>query len=635
MIFRFIVILCNNRCVHNNLKRMDTDNLSQQISGYATQYNTTQMMSMALYPVITSLCLTIFQSIIMDIKNFVGYIFTFLFNVSVKLCNKYIFRRYDEHNEFHVTLSSTEYSMHDVYDKVYPEGFPLIWYLNKKCMLAKNSLKTAKVYKKSNLSQHSEYSESEYDIEGKKIERTTYYIPIIRDAQQNNNISEPSKPTDDSSFDYGKKKDTFTLKTSIGSESIEIAPDIFLEIREKTTSGGTSHASKVLLLAVLKSNKKTIAEIGEFVNTIEKNYEENQIKKKNKLYVYNGTTKKTDYDSGRENQVSSFSCFDLDPSQSFDNLFIKNKDKIIEDIKGLNDVEFFKNHGIKRKVSQLYVGPPGSGKTCFVTAIAKMTGRSIVYIPISRIKNNTELQNIIYERTINGIKYDMSELIFLADELDSLESSQKLTKTETQENHKEKNNSPTIVINSGEKTNPVTSLLNDDTDKLNIGIILNILDGNNDQEDMILIGTANSKTKLDKGLYRTGRMDLIEFEYMDRDDIRQMIEHYCKTTLSDEQFLKINNSKTVQSLNLKNMCIRHLKHKRENFNIDELIDEINELYENAEENNIVYPKLDVIKKENDSDVDSETYNDHDDSNDKHIDMDENSIEADDNENCVL
>lgn len=123
-----------------------------------------------------------------------------------------------------------------------------------------------------------------------------------------------------------------------------------------------------------------------------------------------------------------YSSFDLDQSQSFDNLFSEVKSKIIDEINNLNDVDFFKENGIKRKISHLYVGPPGSGKTCFATAIAKMTKRSIVYIPISRIKNNSELQNIIYKRETNGVKYEMNELIFLADELDSFENNQKLKK---------------------------------------------------------------------------------------------------------------------------------------------------------------------------------------------------------------
>lgn len=70
----------------------------------------------------------------------------------------------------------------------------------------------------------------------------------------------------------------------------------------------------------------------------------------------------------------------------------------------------------------LYVGLPGSEKTCIVTAIANMTNKSAVYMPISRIKTNMELQKIIYERIIRSVTYDLDKVTFLLNELNSLEN---------------------------------------------------------------------------------------------------------------------------------------------------------------------------------------------------------------------
>jgi hypothetical protein len=419
------------------------------------------------------------------------------------------------------------------------------------------------------------------------------YVPIINDMTEQSNTNQQTQDSGKISFDQSKTIQNKTTSSNTNKNSlIEIDKDIFLELREKTTSGGSS-SSKTTIFMVLKSNKKTIAEIGDFYKSVKEQYDNFNMKKLGKLYVFNGSKKNPSTCVSTPN----FSCFDLDTSQSFDNIFLKNKAQIIEDIQNLTDKEYYKTHGIKRKIGHLYVGPPGSGKTCLVTAIAKMTGRSVVYIPISRIKNNLELQNIIYDRSYNGVTYAMDELIFLMDELDSLETTQKLKKTSGDSNYQEndKDTKPTIIVNTTEKSG-VVNLSDDNFDKLNIGLVLNILDGNNDQDGMILIGTANSHEKLDPALYRNGRMELINFEYMDSDDITEMIEHYYQITLSEEEYLSIRNDKTVQSLNLRNICLKYIRRKKQHeVTVSTLINEINSLFDNTEENNVMYKKMPMIK----------------------------------------
>jgi SpoVK/Ycf46/Vps4 family AAA+-type ATPase len=173
----------------------------------------------------------------------------------------------------------------------------------------------------------------------------------------------------------------------------------------------------------------------------------------------------------------------------------------------------------------------------------------------------------------------MDEVIFLLDEIDSSDTSQKLTKECTDVSPKEeKQSSPTFVINTSSKE--PYKMSDDSFDKFNIGMFLNILDGCNDQDGMILIGTANNHKNLDPAVYRNGRMELINFEYMDRNDITDMIQHYWKVILTDEQKLKIRNDKTVQSLTLKNVCLKYIKKKQQHkITIDELIDELNHLFD--------------------------------------------------------
>lgn len=601
------------------------DPLLHQNGQQAQTSGLNQMMMVAVYPMMASLFATVFQSLITDLKTLLIKMFNFLYLFSEKIANKYIFNKYDEENELHISLVNTEGCYNSVYEHVVPEGMPLVWYLNNYCT-TNNTLKCAKLYvhaKKTQKEINYEMDTGE-SIETSKTEKQLFYIPILKENQSyqqnlqhdenhNNNNNNNNQNNRRSRDQEGKQ--SLSKKTKFGFGRMEITKDIFMEIIEKTIS--TPGTAKNILCAVLKSNRKTISEIGEFYDKIRKDYEVYNTKKMGKLYVYNGTTK--NYSTGQ--MEASYSCFDLDPSQSFDNIFVKNKEQIIEDIKNLADKEYFRKHGIKRKVSQLYVGPPGSGKTCLVSAIAKMTGRCVMYIPISRIKSNLELQEIIYERFYNNTYYEMDEVIFLADELDTLESLTDLKKNNGENNKNDKQNNQTIVINTNDNkgTSNVVSSLNNDSDKLNIGIILNILDGNNDQEGMIFIGTANSKEKLDEAIYRTGRMDLIEFEYMDRDCIRNMIEHYYETKLTEEQYYKIKNDKTVQSLNLKNLCLKYIRRKKQNeITVDMLIEELNILFDNVDKNNLIYekfPKIETNEKEEDD------YSDYSEGSDKSKELD--------------
>lgn len=565
-----------------------------------------QIMMMAVFPMISTLSATLFQSLITDFKTFIGGALSWFFKFCGRMLNKYVFNIYDDYNELHIMLSDTQSMYNSINESVLPEGLPLVWYLNTNSMLKNNSLKTAKLYDQNEKNFHTNNLEytigwTGRDQQGPKETPTLkplLYVPIIKDLTDQSNTNQQTQQTQDSGKSPFNQSTPIQNKTSSSNTNknslIEIDKDIFLELREKTISGGSS-SSKTTIFMVLKSNKKTIAEIGDFYKSVKEQYDKFNMKKLGKLYVFNGSTK----NSSTGVSTPNFSCFDLDTSQSFDNIFLKNKTQIIEDIQNLTDKEYYKTHGIKRKIGHLYVGPPGSGKTCLVTAIAKMTGRSVVYIPISRIKNNLELQNIIYDRSYNGVTYAMDELIFLMDELDSLETTQKLKKTSGDNSNVQKKDdkdmTPTIIVNTAKKSGAI-NLSDDNFDKLNIGLVLNILDGNNDQDGMILIGTANSHEKLDPALYRNGRMELINFEYMDRSDIAEMIEHYYQTTLSEEQNLSIRNDKTVQSLNLRNICLKYIRRKKQHeVTVSTLINELNSLFDNAEENNVVYEKMPMIK----------------------------------------
>jgi SpoVK/Ycf46/Vps4 family AAA+-type ATPase len=283
----------------------------------------------------------------------------------------------------------------------------------------------------------------------------------------------------------------------------------------------------------------------------------------------------------------------LDKTQTFEHLFFEKKNEIINDIKNFSNIKYYEKFGMKRKLGYLLVGPPGSGKSALVTAISNELTRSLKNIPISLIKTNSEFEKAYGYFSYDNQSINSSEIVITFDEIDSAYDSQKLIKSlkNNKSNNEDKSDTqsnisaPVIIINPENKndneSNPTKNFLNlNKDDKLNIGIVLSKLDGNENQDGLVIIATCNDISKLDPALYRNGRLKLIELKYAGRQEITQMIEKYCEIVLNNKQKNKIRNDCTIQSLNIKHLIAKYLLEK--NFSIcpddiDKIIDKINDL----------------------------------------------------------
>lgn len=110
--------------------------------------------------------------------------------------------------------------------------------------------------------------------------------------------------------------------------------------------------------------------------------------------------------------------------------------------------------------------------------------------------------------------------------------------------------------------------------------MLSKLDGNEDQDGYVMIATCNNIANLDPALYRNGRLKLIQLNYVNREQISNMIEKYFKIVLDQEQKNKIRDDRAIQTLNIKHLIAKYLLDK--NFIVDsndanEIISTINQL----------------------------------------------------------
>ena len=339
----------------------------------------------------------------------------------------------------------------------------------------------------------------------------------------------------------------------------------------------TKQSRKYLL--EVKSEIHKIKFLEEFVQTCINEYEE-YIKNlhSNILYhfIYKGSGS-----SGRSDKlqfVHSEINNIIKPTnfESFRHIHNEHKEKIMRDIDRLHDKDYYRENGLKRKKGYLFYGHPGCGKTYTVMAMANYDNRHILEIPMSRVKTNKELEEILNLTEINGIKFTKDKLIILFDEFDMGNKSvekrdfeknitnddndtddyvdeysddegfsikDEIAKYIKPKEKKEESKEEKQEEKPDEKKSIIDMLMSSNMNKiddsLHLGTLLSRLDGIGNYNGLILVATTNYIDKISPALYRYGRLDPVYFDFARKEDIKNMIESFYKIKLSEKELKKI------------------------------------------------------------------------------------------------
>jgi DNA polymerase III delta prime subunit len=274
--------------------------------------------------------------------------------------------------------------------------------------------------------------------------------------------------------------------------------------------------------------------------------------------------------------------YKLSDDKSFQCLFFKEKRLLLKLMTHFVDkTGKYKIRGFPHKLGLLLHGPPGTGKTSLIKAMAQHTGRNVVSIPLARIETNQELMDIVFDQSfaVKGedmpIKLSFKDVIFVMEDLDAAspivhsreeDKSGKKKKQVTEEVEKDEvvdiselvgssgnegNDLMAAVLNSltdtggsgGDKKMSASNKYSSKYDKLDLAGLLNVLDGVVDCPNRILIMTTNHPEKLDAALIRPGRIDkIIYLGYIQFEAILEMLEHYFTEPLSETQASKLKKT---------------------------------------------------------------------------------------------
>lgn len=286
-------------------------------------------------------------------------------------------------------------------------------------------------------------------------------------------------------------------------------------------------------------------------------YEQTGTKKLDKYYITLETR------TNANERSIFYKKYKMHSSKSLDNVFIAKKDELEKLLKDFTDkTGVYSVTGVKHQLVLLVHGPPGTGKTSLIKALAKYLDRNVINVPLKQINSNRELTSVFFDGYFNisddyendTLFLEPHENIFLFEDIDA-ETNVVMKRSESDVCDGDRQ---IITANDSFKLSNIQGLIGSEDIKdkkkectLTLSGILNAFDGILESPGRLIIITTNHIEKLDPALLRPGRIDLIlHLNYIDIQRLIQMICHFYNVgSLSVElvsDLMEIFNTRTVE-----------------------------------------------------------------------------------------
>ena len=235
-----------------------------------------------------------------------------------------------------------------------------------------------------------------------KINSLNYNLPDIKVLREIQLEEKKDRYASDSQHEDDKRK-----AESLIPEVCQIDKEVFCKVEwKKTDKDCMDYCIKIW------SDVLNVQSLKELLNTWEKEYDEhNQVGDGLKYFVFNPSK-----ESKTEDLYTEF-CYES--VKSFTNVFFPEKNSLVERIKFFQDnPDWFVERGIPYTLGLLFHGEPGCGKTSTIKAIANMTQRHIISVPLKNVKTTSELYNIFYGKKLNKRSIPMNKRLYVLEDID-------------------------------------------------------------------------------------------------------------------------------------------------------------------------------------------------------------------------
>lgn len=228
----------------------------------------------------------------------------------------------------------------------------------------------------------------------------------------------------------------------------------------------------------------------------------------------------------------------VNPVKTFDKLFFREKDKLVQLLNRLmNGTMYPARVGKENQLGLLLSGPPGTGKTATIQAICNFTGRNLIMVDMSIIKTRSAFDQILNENSL-------TENVFVFEEFDqALKVVERRDSKASRKEAKQCDEKVAMVqamaaIAESTRFNREPQGKNDEDDQITLGYLLQKLQGYASSEGRILVATTNHPELIDPALKRDGRFGMeIQFTYCDSGMLLDIVGLFCD--LSEEARSKL------------------------------------------------------------------------------------------------
>ena len=348
-----------------------------------------------------------------------------------------------------------------------------------------------------------------------------------------------AKKIEEIDIESGTDKHRDTVHVCIQTSSIHLGNKIYMLVKKTqsdTKSDSDSNETTIIEVEISSSELK-YSEMQEFLQKCKKDYK-NYRNKKLKSQTIFVLSSLDDYKNSIIYEQRPFTTH-----KRFDNLFFSGKEDLLKRINAFqNNRAEYERIGLPYKLIMLFHGQAGVSKSSTIAAIAQYTKRHIILVRMDKVQDIDTFRTIIMAPTINGIDVPYEDKLFVIEEIDcwldalkdrtSIKSSCSSKPNEKNGNNNTESALIKALIEQQSELNNQQKPSN-----VNLGGLLELLDGIVELTGCMLIATTNHIDKLDPALIRPGRIDINHcFTKLTRENARHIYEFWKKEEMPLELY---------------------------------------------------------------------------------------------------
>lgn len=230
----------------------------------------------------------------------------------------------------------------------------------------------------------------------------------------------------------------------------------------------------------------------------------------------------------------AFHLVDRKRRRSLDTVYIpdEQKERIHNDlVQFIKDRELYAKRGTPYRRGYCFEGPPGTGKTTLILALAGVIGRNVYIINPNSVGGDAGLMLAMNNVPVTGVA--------AIEDIDAIEISK------TRDANNEQKNEVAIVTPVDKNTKPLT-----------LSGLLNAIDGVASRDGRVLFVTTNHVDKLDPALMRPGRIDVREtIDKIGETDAIRMYRAFYPNDTDEWFYTNIKDLLPISPCDLQNMLI--------------------------------------------------------------------------------